>query len=79
VLVATVEKKSPAERAGLAMGDVIIAFNDEPVSSIAELHKRLAGESIGVASRVTIIRHTEKLTLPITPLESLPTHELAVR
>src|SRR5437764_8890030 len=28
-------------RAGLEMGDVMIAFNDEPISSIADLHKRL--------------------------------------
>lgn len=79
VLVVSVEKESPAERASLAVGDVIIAFNDEPIASIADLHKRLADESIGLESRLTVVRHTEKLVLAITPLDSRPTRELAVR
>jgi S1-C subfamily serine protease len=53
----------------LREGDVIIAFNAKPISSIHELHKILVGEQIGVASEITIVRHTEKLSLPITPHE----------
>jgi hypothetical protein len=30
------------------------------------------GEQIGVESRITIVRYTEKLELPIVPAESLP-------
>ena len=47
------------------MGDMMIAFNDEPISNIADLHKRLVGEGIGVESSLAVIRHTEKLTLGI--------------
>jgi S1-C subfamily serine protease len=62
------------------VGDVIVAFNDKPVSSIADLHKLLLGKEIGVLSEVTVIRHTEKLTLPITPAEVRElSKELAVR
>ena len=70
VLVVSVEKDSPAAKTGLREGDVIIAFNSEPISSIHELHRRLMAEQIGVESKIVIIRHTEKLELSIVPAES---------
>jgi S1-C subfamily serine protease len=70
VLVVSVEKNSPAEKTGLREGDVIVAFNAKPISSIHELHKMLMGEQIGIQSEITIVRHTEKLGLAITPAES---------
>src|SRR5438128_4555726 len=70
VLVVSVEKNSPAERAGLREGDLIVAFNDQPVGSVHDLHKVLVGEQIGVSASLTVIRHTEKLELPILPAES---------
>jgi S1-C subfamily serine protease len=70
VLVVSVEKDSPAQRAGLREGDLIIAFDEQPIGSIHELHKMLMGEQIGVETKVLIIRHTEKLVLAITPAES---------
>lgn len=70
VLVVSVEEKSPAKRAGLREGDLIVAFNGQPVGSVHDLHKVLVGEQIGVSATLTIIRHTEKLELPILPAES---------
>jgi len=70
VLVVSVEKKSPAERAGLRESDLIVAFNDQPIGSVHDLHKVLVGEQIGVSATLTVIRHTEKLELPILPAES---------
>jgi S1-C subfamily serine protease len=69
VLVAGTEPNSPANRAGLREGDVIVAFVGEPVSSIDELHRHLIADVIGVPTTFTIIRHTEKLDLVITPEE----------
>ena len=80
VLVVDIEEDSPGARAGLRSGDVIIGFNEAPVPSIAALHKLLLGKEIGVESFLTVIRHTEKLRLAITPEESRnPGRELAVR
>jgi S1-C subfamily serine protease len=70
VLVVSVQKNSPAERAGLREGDLIVAFNDQLIGSVHDLHKILVGEQIGVSASLTVIRHTEKLELPILPAES---------
>jgi S1-C subfamily serine protease len=69
VLVAGLEPGSPASRAGLLQGDVIVAFDGETISGIDELHRHLVADAIGLPSRVTIIRHTEKLDLSVTPAE----------
>jgi S1-C subfamily serine protease len=70
VLVVSLEKNSPAEHAGVREGDVIVAFNDQPIGSVHHLHKILVDEQIGVSARLTVIRHTEKLDLTILPAES---------
>jgi S1-C subfamily serine protease len=72
VLVVSVEKQSPAEKAGLREGDLIVAFNNQPIGSIHDLHKMLVSEQIGVPAKLLIIRHTEKLELTILPAESGP-------
>jgi S1-C subfamily serine protease len=70
VLVASIEKNSPAERAGLREGDLIVAFNGQPIGSVHHLHKVLVGEQINVSASLTIVRHTEKLNVSILPAES---------
>jgi S1-C subfamily serine protease len=70
VLVVSVEKGSPAEQARIQSNDVIVAFNDEPIGSVHDLHKRLVGERIGAVCKLTIVRHTEQLQVYLMPLES---------
>jgi len=80
VLVVSVEKNSPAQAAEIEVGDIIIAFNDQPIASIGDLQKLLLGREIGVRSELTVMRHTQKLTLQIIPQESEPSSaELALR
>jgi len=67
VLIQGVEPKSPAEKAGLREGDVIIAYGDLPVSTVDHLHRILTEEQIGKQSEITLIRTTEKLVVSITP------------
>ena len=69
VLVVSVAKSSPAEQAGLREGDVIVAFNEQSIGSIHELHKMLMGDQIDLIAKLLIIRHTEKLELSILPAE----------
>jgi S1-C subfamily serine protease len=70
VLVVSVEKNSPAQRAGLREGDIIVAFGEQPIGTIHDLHKMLVGEQIGVLAKLLVIRHTEKLELSVLPAES---------
>jgi S1-C subfamily serine protease len=69
ILVAGVERESPAQRAGLDEGDLIIAFDDVPVTSIDDLHAHLTDVRVGVATHVTIIRNRQRQSLQIVPAE----------
>jgi S1-C subfamily serine protease len=75
VLVSGIEHGSPASRASLREGDVIVAFGGEPVSSIDELHRHLVARVIGVPTEITVVRHTEKLNLTVTPQELTMNHQ----
>ncbi len=67
VLVAGVEKDSPAARAGLAEGDLIIGLDGKAVASVDELHRLLTEERVGVATTIDVIRMREKLTFHLVP------------
>jgi S1-C subfamily serine protease len=70
VLVVSVEDESPASRAGLSEGDVVIGFNRQTIAGIDDLHRLLTEERMGLKSPLEIIRRTERLTLEIIPEES---------
>ena len=70
MLVIGVEPGSPAARAGLREGDIVVEFAGQAIAGIDDLHKLLTGEQVGVRSSVVVLRGTEKLSLEIVPLES---------
>jgi S1-C subfamily serine protease len=70
LLVVSVETGSPAERAGLREGDVIVRFDGRDIAGIDDLHRLLTDERVGVATPLTVIRRTERITLDITPTDS---------
>ena len=72
ILVVSIEPESPAQRAGLVEGDVIVAYNGHPTGSIDDLHRQLTETQVGFQSLLTIIRRTEKLERAIVPEESRP-------
>src|SRR6059058_1038838 len=72
VLVTGVEPDSPAARAGLASGDIIVEFAGSSVTGIDDLHRGLTADRIGVATTVVVLRGAERLELPITSVESRP-------
>jgi S1-C subfamily serine protease len=69
VLVMNVAEKSPAERAGVWQGDVIVRYGDLPISTIDDLHRILTEDHIGVRSEITVLRAEELHVVPITPRE----------
>jgi S1-C subfamily serine protease len=72
ILVVSVEPDSPAERAGLQEGDVIVGYDGQPVGGVDDLHRLLTEAQVGVRSVLTIIRRADKLSVTITPEESKP-------
>jgi len=70
ILVVSFEEKSPGQKAGLREGDVIIGFDEQPITGIDDPHKPLTEERIGHQSKLMVIRGTQKLDLAVTPEES---------
>ena len=66
VLITNVEKDSPAERAGLKAGDVVIEANGKSVAGSAELVKEINAEKEGNVS-LTVLRDKKRRTISVTP------------
>lgn len=67
VMIFQVEPGAPAKKAGLTMGDVIIAFNGKPVSDFYDLPRLLADDVAGKKTTLTIIREEKLVELSIIP------------
>ena len=66
LLVSQVAASSPAETAGLLVGDVIVAFDGEPVQEPDDLVARLRGNKLGKAVPVTVIRGASAQDVTVT-------------
>jgi S1-C subfamily serine protease len=69
VLVISVSPGSPAARAGLQEGDIILTLGDHPMTGVDDIHRFLTEYPAHVTYPVTILRHLEKLTFYVTPVE----------
>src|SRR3954467_4165624 len=69
VMVATVEPGSPAERAGLVSGDIILALDGIPVTGADDLIRMLAGEKIGRSVEIETLHSGNRRTLSLVPGE----------
>ncbi len=64
--VSSVVSGSPAEEAGLQVGDVITSFNGEEITTSSELIILVRGCSIGDTVEIGVLRGTQELTLSVT-------------
>lgn len=69
MLVLSVELGSPADRAGLREGDLIVEFDGHAVAGVDDLQKLLTGSRAGLRSRLAVIRNTEMLKIEVLPRE----------
>jgi S1-C subfamily serine protease len=67
VRVMSVERRSPAEAAGLKPGDVIVGYGMSKVATVDDLHRLLTDEQVGASATLRVIRGTEVQTLPVIP------------
>jgi serine protease Do len=61
---------SPAERAGLRRGDVIVAVSDRPVERVGQLQRTVASYEPGDRVSVTVIRYGERLEFTVRLAEA---------
>ncbi|HYM22099.1 MAG TPA: trypsin-like peptidase domain-containing protein [Vicinamibacterales bacterium] len=69
IFISSVEAGSPAARAGLRDGDVIIGCADEAVTGIDDLHRHLGEQRIGVPTVFTLLRSGARRRLTLVPAE----------
>jgi S1-C subfamily serine protease len=70
VLVLEVMSDGPAARGGLQNGDVVVAFDAEPIAGVDDLHRALTVERAGQEVALIVLRRAEKLSLMATPEEA---------
>ena len=69
IFVVSVEPGSPALRAGVRDGDILVAFDGQVVPDIDSLHRVLTENRLGIGATLTLLRGTEKLDVEIVPIE----------
>jgi S1-C subfamily serine protease len=67
VLVTEVTKRSPADRAGVRDGDLLVAFGGEPIERTDDLHRLLTGERVGEVVPLELLRGTDLVSLSVSP------------
>src|SRR5690606_26567921 len=64
-LVSSVDPEGPAARAGVAVGDVIVAFDGKAVTSSRELPRIVAQSRPGSKATITVVRDGRRVDLQV--------------
>jgi serine protease Do len=75
-LVAEVVPGSPAAKAGIRQGDVIVGFNDESIKSSHDLPAIVAKTPVGETASITLHRDGKTQKVPVT-VAKLPSEKVA--
>ena len=76
-LVARVMPDSPAEKAGMQVGDIIIRFNGKPVEKSSKLPPMVGSASIDRPAKVVVLRAGREVTISVN-IGELPDEQLAM-
>jgi S1-C subfamily serine protease len=66
LLISHVASSSPAEAAGLLIGDVIVGFDGGALTDADDLVTRLRGRGVGTAVSITVVRGTTAVDVTAT-------------
>jgi S1-C subfamily serine protease len=69
LFITDVAKGSPADKAGIISGDILIAFNDQSTETADHLFQQLTEDKIGQFQHLVILRNFSKTELRITPAQ----------
>jgi len=76
-LVSQVIDDSPAQKAGIKAGDVILSFNNKPILNSSDLPPLVGRVPVGSKSEVKVLRNSKHKTLYVT-IEELPSEDKPV-
>ena len=66
LLAMGVEPGGPADKGGLILGDILVGIGGKPVAEMEDLQAELAGERVGQATSVEVIRGGQTHTVSVT-------------
>ena len=66
LLIVSVEADGPADRAGLILGDVLLAIDGGAVGQVEQLQERLSGDRVGREVAVKVVRGGEPREIAVT-------------
>jgi len=69
VEVVALEPDGPAAQSGMALGDLIVALGDRPISTIDDLQNRLTEIPVGIPTEVVLLRGDRRLARYVVPGE----------
>ena len=70
IRVLEVTAASPAKRAGIREGDILVALDGASLASLSDLQRALGADRVGAATLITLVRRGERVALSITPDEA---------
>ena len=65
LLVSRIEKDSPAEKAGLKVGDVIVKADGQPVDKISDMSEMIQKKEKGDQLEIEFLRNKKKMTVKV--------------
>ena len=66
VIVISVDPQGPGQRAGILLGDVVTAWNGEPVHGVRDIFRRLGSDAVGRNVELAIVRAGKPASVTVT-------------
>jgi S1-C subfamily serine protease len=70
IRVLEVTPNSPAKRAGIREGDILVALDGAGLATLSELQRALGAERVGAPTLMTAVRRGERVVFSVTPDEA---------
>lgn len=65
ILISEVVKDSPAQKAGITQGDIIIAYNDKPIKNVSKFRNDIALMNPNSEIKLRILRNNKPMTITV--------------